>query len=45
MNNGENFFDQLIKSSKVTYENSREIATGHGDDYTTACLLSYPYVK
>ena len=36
--NGQNFFDQPIKSNKVTYENIRKIATGHGDDYTTACL-------
>ena len=41
--NGENFFDQPIKKSKVTYENIRNIATGQGDDYTTGCLLDYPY--
>ena len=28
-----------------TYENIREIATGQGDDYTTGCLLDYPYFK
>ena len=39
MINGENVFDQPIK------ENIREIATGQGDDYTTACLLDYPYFK
>ena len=33
--NGENFFDQPIKNNKVTYENIRKIAAGHGDDYTT----------
>ena len=42
MINGENFFDQPIKNNKVTYEN---IATGQGDDYTTVCLLVYPYFK
>ena len=26
-----------------TYENSRKIATGEGDDYTTGCLLDYTY--
>ena len=26
-----------------TYENIRKIATGKGDDYTTGCLLDYPY--
>ena len=43
MINGENFFDQAIKNNKVTYENIRKIATGQGDDYTTGCLLDYPY--
>ena len=43
MNNGENFFDQPIKNDKVTYEYIRKIATGNGDDYTTGCLLDYPY--
>ena len=28
-----------------TYENFRKIATGKGDDYTTGCLLDYPYFK
>ena len=41
--NGENFFDQPIKNNKVTYENIRKIAAGQGDDYTTGCLLDYPY--
>ena len=44
MINGENVFDQPIKNNKVTYEN-RKIATGQGDDYTTGCLLDYPYFK
>ena len=39
MINGENFFDQPIKSNRVTNENIRKIATGQGDDYTTGCLL------
>ena len=37
MINGEN--------NKVTYENVRKIATGKEDDYTTGCLLDYPYFK
>ena len=45
MINGENFFDLPIKNNKVTYENIRKIATGQGDDYTTGCLLDYPYFK
>ena len=28
-----------------TYENIRKSATGKGDDYTTGCLLDYPYFK
>ena len=43
MINGENFFDQPIKNNKVTYDNIRKIAIGQGDDYTTGCLLDYPY--
>ena len=42
---GENIFDQPIKKYKVTYENNRTICTGSGDDYTTGCLLDYPYFK
>ena len=43
MINGENFFDQPIENKKKTYENFRKIATGQGNDYTTGCLLDYPY--
>ena len=43
MINGENYFDQPIKNSKVTYESIRKIVIGQGDDYTTGCLLDYPY--
>ena len=28
-----------------TFENIRESVTGKGDDYTTGCLLDYPYFK
>ena len=41
--NGENCFDQPIKNNKITYDNIRKIAIGQGDDYTTGCLLDYPY--
>ena len=41
----ENFFDQTINNDTKTYENIRKIATGQGDDYTTGCLLDYPYFK
>ena len=42
---GSNFFDQPINSMNKTYENIRKIATGKGNDYTTGCLLDYPYLK
>ena len=45
MINGEDFFDQPVKDYKVTYENIRKIAASQGDDYTTGCLLDYPYFK
>ena len=38
-------FDQPINSVNKTYENIRKIAIGKGDDYTTGCLLDYPYFK
>ena len=43
--NGENVFDQPIKNNKITYDNIRKVAKGQGDDYTTGCLLDYPYFK
>ena len=42
---GKFFFDQPIKDNKITYENIRKLSTGQGDDYTTGCLLDYPYFK
>ena len=37
--------DQPVNNDIKTYENIRKIATGQGDDYTTGCLLEYPYFK
>ena len=45
MTNRENFFDQPIKNHKLTYESIRKTVIGQGDDYTTGCLLDYPYFK
>ena len=42
MIDGKNLFDQPIKDNKVAYE---KIVTSQGDDYTTGCLLDYPYFK
>ena len=33
------------KNNLRTYDNIRKIATVQGDDYTTGCLLDYPYFK
>ena len=40
-----NFLDQAINSELKALEKIRKIATGHGDDYTTGCLLHYSYFK
>ena len=45
MIDGKNFFWSTNKRYKVTYENTRKITTGQGDDYTTGCLLDYIYFK
>ena len=45
MIDGRNVFDQPINSMNKTYENIRKIAMGKGDDYTTGCLLDYPFFK
>ena len=39
------FYDQPVKNDLITYNNIWKIATGQGDDYTTGCLLDYPYFK
>ena len=41
----QNFFDQPVKSDMRTYDNIQIIATDEGDEYTTGCLLDYPYFK
>ena len=40
-----NFFHQPIKNDLKIYDNIRRTATGQSDDYTTRCLLDYPYFK
>ena len=48
MINGRNFFDQPKKKKKndlKTFNNIRKTAMGQGYDYTTGCLLDYPYFK
>ena len=43
MINGQNFFDQLVKNDLIKYDNIQKSVVGQGDDYTTGCLLDYPY--
>ena len=45
MIDGRTFFDQPINNMSKTYENITKFATGKGDDYSTGCLLNYPYFK
>ena len=45
MIDGRNFFVQPIKYDLKTYDNITKIATSQDDDYTTGCLLGYPYFK
>ena len=45
MIDGKNFFDQPVKSNKITYENTGKIAPGQGDDYTTGFLFDYAYFR
>ena len=45
MIDGKFYFDQLLKNDSTTYDIIQKIATGQGDDYSTGCLLDYPYFK
>ena len=40
-----NLLDQPIINDLKAYDNISKIATGQSDDYTTGCLLDYPYFK
>ena len=40
-----NLFDQPVKNDFRTYDSIQKIATGPRDDYTTGCLLDYPYLN
>ena len=40
-----NFFDQSVKSYLRKSDNIQKVPTRQGDDYTTGCLLDYPYFK
>ena len=40
-----NCFGRTLKNYLRTYDNIQKIATGQGDNYTTACLPDYPFFK
>ena len=42
---GRNLYDQSINGIIKQYDEVRKVSTGHGDDYTTHCLLDYAYFK
>ena len=45
MINGKNLYDQAIVSDIKRYEEIRKLTTRKGEDYNTACLLDYDYIK
>ena len=44
MINGQNFWSASNKNMRISY-NAKKIKIGQGDNYTTCCLLDYPYFK
>ena len=38
-------FDQPAKNDLRTYDNIRKSANGQEDEFTTGCLLDYPYLR
>ena len=42
---GKNFYDQPIDSDMKRYKELRKLTVGQGEDYTTACLFEYDYIK
>ena len=42
---GRDFYDQPIDGIIKQYDEIRKVSTGHGDEYTTGCLLDYAYFK
>ena len=45
MIDGQNFFDQPVKTDLILYVSIQKTATDQGDDYKTGCLLNYTYFK
>ena len=38
-------FKKYFNDSIKQYDETREISTGQGDDYTTGCLLEFSYIE
>ena len=45
MSDGENLFNQPVRTDIRTYNNIWKIAMSQGDNYITGCLIVYPYFK
>ena len=45
MTDGRKLFDKPVKNDLRTYDNTRKITIGQGDNYTFGYLLDYPYFK
>ena len=45
MINGQKFFEKPAKNNLRTYDSIRKIAIGHGDGYTTGCLMDCNYFE
>ena len=45
MIDGKNVFDQPRNNDNKTHENIWKIATSQEENYSTGCLLDYPYFK
>ena len=45
MIDGRNVFDQTVKDNLITYGSIWKMSNGPGDNYTTGCMLDYPYFK
>ena len=45
MIDGQNVFDQPVRNDMRRYKNIQKDVTCQGDNYTTVCLLDYPYFK
>ena len=45
MTDGRKLFDKPVKNDLRTYDNTRKITVGQGDNYTFGYLLDYPCFK